>query len=102
MLALFVPHIILFHSMSDLVFAIDIRATSIAIHWRTLLTTPKAGLINLFVKHTSCALTVDMIHQYTLIARLVKSKIHYFALIKTIDFLFFWYKISDFLCKFAD
>ena len=63
---------------------------------------PKTGLINLFVKHTSCALTVDMIHQYTLIARLVKSKIHYFALIKTIEFVFFWYKISVFLCKFAE
>ena len=34
-MALLVTHIILFHSMSDLVFAIDIRATSIAIHRRT-------------------------------------------------------------------
>ena len=39
---------------------------------------PKTGLINLFVKHTSCVLTVDMIHQYTLIARLVTYRIHFF------------------------
>ena len=65
-----------------------------------VLTHPR--VIGIFVQHTSCAFTVDMIHQYTLIARLVKSKIHYFALIKTIEFLFFWYKISVFLCKFAE